>query len=63
MGDQSTPLEHSIYDDEGKEIKVVTTEDDEGRVSQGTGGTTEEALADAKKPGNLLGEGYSPSSH
>ena len=62
MGDQSTPLEHSIYDDQGREVKVVTTEDDEGRVSQGTGRTNEEAMADAKKPGNLLGEGYSPQA-
>ena len=60
MGDQTTgqPLEHSIYDGAGNEIKVVTTEDDEGRPSEGTGKTSEEALADAKQPGEMLGHGF-----
>ena len=60
MGDQTqgTPLEHSIYDGAGNEIKVVTTVDDEGRPSEGTGKTSEEALADAKTPGQLLGHGF-----
>lgn len=52
------PLEHSIWDGAGNEIKVVTTEDDEGRPSEGTGNTSEEALEDAKTPGQLLGHGF-----
>ncbi|MDP9402608.1 MAG: hypothetical protein M3P85_04585 [Actinomycetota bacterium] len=59
---QQTPegelLEHSIWDGAGNEIKVVTTVDDEGRPSEGTGITSEDALADAKKPGQLLGHGF-----
>ncbi|MGH9183722.1 MAG: hypothetical protein ACRDZ9_07965 [Acidimicrobiales bacterium] len=63
MAETGDPIEHSIYDGEGNEIKVVTTRDEEGRTAQGTGETTEEALEDAKKPGDRLGEGYSPGTH
>lgn len=66
MGDETTPgqpAEHSIWDGAGNEIKVVTTEDDEGRPSEGTGTTREEAMADAKKPGQLLGHGFDTDPH
>lgn len=59
MGEtQGEPLEHSIWDGAGNEIKVVTTVDDEGRPSEGTGKTREEALEDAKTPGQMLGHGF-----
>lgn len=66
MGDetaQGQPAEHSIWDGAGNEIKVVTTEDEEGRPSEGTGKTSEEALEDAKKPDQLLGHGFDTSPH
>lgn len=53
-----TPAEHSIWDGAGNEIKVVTTEDADGRPSEGTGKTNEEALEDAQTPGQLLGHGF-----
>ena len=52
-----TPAEHTVWDGAGNEIKVVTTEDAEGRRSQGTGKDSEEAFADAQTPGQLLGHG------
>lgn len=52
--------QHSVFDGRGNETVVVTKDDAEGRMSQGTGGSAAEAAADAEKPGNLLGEGYGP---
>ncbi len=48
--------EMSVFDGAGNESVVVVTDDDEGQVSQGTGGSSEEAMADAKKPGQPLGD-------
>jgi len=54
-------LEHSIWDGAGNEIKVVTTENEDGIVAEGTGPDTESAEADARKAGNLLGHGFDTS--
>jgi hypothetical protein len=51
-------VQHTVFDGHGNEVVVVNTTDDEGVVAQGTGATAEEARADAKQPGDLLGEGY-----
>ncbi|HVL92577.1 MAG TPA: hypothetical protein VM264_04460 [Acidimicrobiales bacterium] len=51
-------LEHSIWDGAGNEIKVVTTENENGIVDQGTGPDTESATADALAGNSLLGKGY-----
>lgn len=59
MADQAKqPVEHSVWDGAGNEIKVANTTDAEGRLSQGTGTTSEEALADAGTPDQHLGHGY-----
>lgn len=66
MGEQTQPneqLEHSIWDGAGNEIKVVTTTDEEGRPSEGTGKTSEEALDDAQTPDQLLGHGFDTDPH
>lgn len=55
-------LEHSIWDGAGNEIKVVTTENEDGIVAEGTGPDTESATADALKGGNLLGHGFDTSA-
>ena len=52
--------EHSIFDGAGNESVVVTVADDEGRVSQGTGRSSEDAMKDAKAPGDMLGKDFSP---
>lgn len=51
--------EMSVFDGAGNEKVVVVADDDQGRMSQGTGGSSAEALADARKPGDRLGHGYS----
>jgi hypothetical protein len=50
--------EHSIFDGAGNEIVVVTTTDEEGRVRQGTGPTSEAALEDAEKLDTQIGSGF-----
>ncbi len=52
----------SVFDGKGNETVVVVADDEEGRMSEGTGATGEEALEDARKPGDLLGEGFQPPS-
>lgn len=60
MAKDSGVPQHTIFDGSGNETVVVTKDNAEGRMSQGTGGSTAEAAADAEKPGDLLGEGYAP---
>ncbi|MGH9166124.1 MAG: hypothetical protein ACRDZW_11540 [Acidimicrobiales bacterium] len=55
------PIEHSIWDGAGNEIKVVTGENSEGQVQQGTGPTTEEAKANLADPDVPIGEGFGPN--
>jgi hypothetical protein len=50
--------EFSIFDGKGNESVVVVTADDEGRTAEGTGPTSEAAMADAKKPGERLGDAF-----
>lgn len=50
--------EMSVFDGAGNESVVVVADDEEGKVSEGTGGTSEEAMADAKEPGHRLGKGF-----
>lgn len=54
--------QHSIFDGAGNETVVVTKDNAEGRMSEGTGATASEATADAEKPGDILGDGYGPES-
>jgi hypothetical protein len=51
----SGPAEVSVYDGQGNERVMVTTDGDDGRAIQGTGDTTEEAIKDAKSEGGPLG--------
>ena len=52
------PAEMAIFDGAGNEISTVLTDDAEGRPSQGAGPDREAALKDAKKPGEMLSEGF-----
>ncbi len=52
----------SVFDGEGNEEVVVVADDEEGRPSQGTGASSQDAMADARKPGDQLGEGFSPGT-
>ena len=52
--------EFSIFDGAGNERVVVLTTDDEGRASQGVGSTSEEAMADARRPGHPRDKGFTP---
>lgn len=52
--------EFSIFDGRGNENVAVVADDDEGRLSEGTGPSSAEALADAKSTGDRLGEGFFP---
>lgn len=55
-------LEHSIWDGAGNEIKVVTTENEDGVVTEGTGPDTEAATKDALDGDDLLGHGFDTSA-
>lgn len=54
----SEKIENSIWDGAGNEIKVVTGEDQDGNVKQGTGATSEAAEKDLADPKNPLGHGF-----
>ncbi len=54
-------LEHSAWDGAGNEIKVVTTENEDGYMTQGTGPDTESAAANALKSADKLGGGADPA--
>jgi hypothetical protein len=56
--DGADHAEFSIFDGKGNESVVVVTTDDEGRTAEGTGATSAEAMADAKKPGDRLGKAF-----
>ncbi|MDQ6839099.1 MAG: hypothetical protein M3137_12415 [Actinomycetota bacterium] len=58
--DGADHAEFSVFDGKGNESIVVVADDEEGKPSQGTGATSEEAAADANKPGHTLGEGFMP---
>ena len=50
--------EMSVFDGAGNESVVVVAGNDEGKMSKGTGTASDEAMADAKDPGDRLGEGF-----
>jgi hypothetical protein len=56
--DGADHAEMSVFDGAGNESVVVVTDDDEGRASEGTGASSEEAMSDAKDPGGRLGQGF-----
>ena len=58
--DSGGPPQISVFDGKGNEEVVVLTENEEGKTSQGTGPTAADAMADAKDPGDTLGEGFGP---
>lgn len=58
MAKDSGVPQHTVFDGKGNETVVVTADNADGRMSEGTGASTEEALDDAKKPGEMLGDGY-----
>lgn len=60
--DGADHAEMSVFDAAGNEKVVAVADDDEGRMSQGTGDSSAEALADAHKTGDRLGHGYSERS-
>ncbi len=56
------PIQSSVFDGKGNETVVVTTTDEDGRRAQGTGATADEALAEAKDPGEAIGDGFGPAA-
>ncbi|HEX3424730.1 MAG TPA: hypothetical protein VHT30_01270 [Acidimicrobiales bacterium] len=52
--------EFSIFDGKGNESVVVVAPNAEGRPAEGTGPDAAAAMADAKRPGNQLGEDFGP---
>lgn len=51
--------EMSVFDGKGNEEVVVTTNDEEGKMAQGTGPSAGEAMADAQDPDTRI-PGHSP---
>ncbi|MGH9076112.1 MAG: hypothetical protein ACRDY0_01430 [Acidimicrobiales bacterium] len=56
--DGADHAEFSVFDGAGNESVVVVTDDDKGRMSEGTGPTSQAARADARSPKSRLGEGF-----
>lgn len=55
------PPQTSIFDGAGNESVVVLGQNEkDGRVSEGTGATLEDATQDARKGDTLLGDDFSP---
>ncbi|MGH9127059.1 MAG: hypothetical protein ACRDZ8_20405 [Acidimicrobiales bacterium] len=50
--------EFSIFDGKGNESVVVLGTDADGRPSEGTGPSSDAALADAKTPGKVIGKAF-----
>ncbi|MBW3575115.1 MAG: hypothetical protein KY450_09650 [Actinobacteria bacterium] len=55
------PTEMTTFDGAGNPIKHVITDDDSGRMTEGTGPDTESAMSDAKDPSHVLGDDVTPS--
>ena len=51
------PIVTEIYDGKGEEVKVVTTQDSEGRTVQATAEAAEDAMRNKDKT-DQLGEGF-----
>ncbi len=56
------PIQSSVFDGAGNEVVVVTTEDEEGRRSQGTGASAAEAAAEARDPSERIGDAFGPAA-
>lgn len=54
----SDHAEFSIFDGKGNESVVVVSENADGRTSEGTGPSSAEAMKDAGRKGNKLGEDF-----
>lgn len=50
--------EMSVFDGAGNEQVVVVADDEEGRLGEGTGDSSAEAMDDARKSGDRLGQGF-----
>ncbi|MBW3547379.1 MAG: hypothetical protein KY452_04475 [Actinobacteria bacterium] len=61
--DRLEPNEMTAWDGQGNPIKHVFTDDEGGRLAQGTGHTTEEAEKEAKTGETALGPDASPGKH
>ena len=55
------PTQMTTFDGAGNPIKHVITDDDSGRLTEGTGPDTQSAMADAKDPSHVLGDDVTPS--
>lgn len=58
--DNLQPTEMTTFDGAGNPIKHVFTDDASGRLSEGTGPDTDDAMADAKDPSHVLGDDVTP---
>lgn len=58
--DSGGPPQISVFDGKGNEEVVVVDENEEGKLSQGTGPDAATAAENAKDPGDTLGEGFGP---
>jgi hypothetical protein len=52
--------EFSVFDGEGNEQVVVVTENQEGKITEGTGDTSADAMKAAGKQEDRLGPGFGP---
>lgn len=52
------PPQTSVFDGAGNESVVVVTENKDGEIVEGTGATLEDALKDADKGDNRLGDAF-----
>ena len=60
---QQEPTQMTTWDGAGNPIKHVFTDDESGRLAEGTGHTTEEAEKEAKTGDTALGPDASPGKH
>ena len=58
--DDLEPTEMTTWDGEGNPIRSVFTDNAEGRLGEGTGRDTEDALKDAQADGKVLGADSGP---
>ncbi len=58
--DNLEPTEMTTWDGEGNPIRNVFTDNAEGRLAEGTGRSTEDALKDAQADGKVIGEDSGP---
>lgn len=52
--------EFSVFDGAGNETVVAVTANDDGKIVQSTGGSSDEALKGAGKEDDRLGKGFGP---